>query len=492
MAFETCDIPSNIDSGLDITLPAELAQDISDEAYDGLIDCFVESLNISSPSESFTDSLKFYLKQIFEQEWRYLTNISQEDIFEYIDNALEILIIVNPSEYIKLHNNNGDANVIFNWLHIDFYSSIDTSKFSVDEMKALFLEWIIWGEEVISILEWEEWFQEDKNIIIDKNWAERGYTLWDALEDFWFSDQLLWDAELILWRELNKSETQNLTQMIRYFMYIESSGWYNVSNYEWISSAKWYFQYLTKNGKYLREVRDSDWNWSKWWDWSLEHVASDDVRRVWWTNSYETALKNLPPEIRERQVFQWEIDKIWDTELQSIQERLDLQDLQDPRKLSSSEQTTLFLSDLSNRAWSSALLQKMLAWDITVVDDLYRLHHTNTDSDTESLMLLAWEYIYDTEIQIYSVEWNWITGRIMPWDSITQFFTDLIREFYPATSLTSSAIMSSLSEIPNVKFPWGWKVNISRSTEEWYAYVLELNGDSYMKVDNDWNFSLAE
>lgn len=480
MWFETCDVPDNIEGELDINLPNELSQDISSETYTWLIDCFIESLNISSPSESFTDSLEFYMKQIIQQEWKFLNSISQEDIFEYIDNALDILIIVDPSEYIYLYNNNADANVVFNWLHIDFHNSIDISKFSVGEIKALFEESLITWREAIAILEWDEGFQLDKNIIIDKNWTERWYTLWDALQDFWLWDKLQADIEMIFWRELNQEEIQNITDMIRYFMYVESSGWYNVSNYEWVSTAKWYFQYLTWNWKFLREVRDSDWNWSKWWDWSSEHVASDNVRRVWWTNSYETALLNLPLEIREREVFEWEIQKIWN------------QDIQDPRMLSSDEQITLFLSDLSDRPLSSALLEQMLAWDVSVVDDLYRLHHTNTDSNTEWLMLLAGEYIYDIEIQIYTVEWNWITGRIMPWDSITQFFTDLIKEFNPSTSLTASDIMTSLSAIPNVKFPWWGRINISRTSEEWYAYILELNGEPYMKVDNDWNFSLTE
>ncbi len=347
----------------------------------------------------------------------------------------------------------------------EFFEDIDDV--SYDRVLEWYYQWAYSHSDVMSYFEWDSWFQRDKN---------NGYSYWDALRDVGFSDSLQEDINTIFWRELSQTEVQNLLNMTRYVLYIESSWWYNVANYEWVSTAKWYFQYLTWNWVYLREIMQ-DGNWTQWGDWSWEHNESATVRRVWWTNSYETALTQIPESIQMRNEFQTEIEKRWN------------QEIQDPRALSAENQTILFLSDLRERPWAESHITKMFQWDIEAVEELYRLHHTDTDASTELLMLLAGRDIYGKEIEVYTgTPGSEVQGLILPGTGQAEFFMNLIKIFNPNTSLSQSDVMNSLMKLWDISFPAGWRVGISRTTEEGIAYNLTLNGNDYLKIDNQWEF----
>lgn len=333
----------------------------------------------------------------------------------------------------------------------------------------LYNEWGLEIEEVYRILEWEDWFQEGRN---------DGYSLWDALQEFWFSQWLRRDIDTILGRELTQQECLNLNNMLRYFLYVESSGWYNVANYVWASTAKWYFQYLTWDGGYLRENLVA-WEWQRagrWQDWVQE---TQTVRRIWWNNSYETGLSRIPEWVRSlRPIF---VEEIVKRENPSIQ---------DPRVLSVEEQIILFLSDLRERPGAWELIPRMLSGEIEAVEELYRLHHTAPDRATELRMLLAKRDIYNVEIEVFTsfdngarVEW-----LVLPEVNITEFFYNLIHNFNSGSRLSQDDIMQQLTLLWRVSFNAWAIIQISRSSEEGIAYILHLNGRDYMKVDNDGNF----
>lgn len=399
-------------------------------------------------------------------------------------SALEFYKLDNPDAFALYAQQNSHL-VLFSWREIDIsllVSDITPQNNTIPDMPIeveqddvlspeVVLQWfkerIYTRDQVIEILEWEEGFQEDKN-----NW----YSLSNALDQFWFWDNLQADINTIFWRELTQHETKHLLDMVQYFLYVESSGWYNVSNYEWISTAKWYFQYLSWNWKNLREV-NQDGTWVQWWDWTSQHIESDQVRKVWGTNSYETALSYIPEEITlDRVVFQSEIDKRWN------------QNIQDPRLLSSDEQIILFLSDLGERPWADSHIEDMFQGDTIAVEELYRLHHTNTDEATEFRMLLAGRDVYEIEIKTYQRTWDSVEGLILPWINMTHFFTQLIQEFNPNTSLSSLDIMKSLDRLWNITFQSWSRVNIKRSTQDGIAYILELNDESYLHVLDDGSF----
>jgi hypothetical protein len=253
------------------------------------------------------------------------------------------------------------------------------------EIEGFYNEWMLSHEQAWWFLEWEEGFQEDKN---------DAFSLSDALSTLWFSHTLLARINILFWRELNEQELENLNLMIRFFLFIESngrnistSGWYNVENYAWASSAEWYFQYLTQNGWWLRQTRDVRW-WSNapwntsgsWWNWHAEvDTWNIRVRRFWWYNSYERALNSIPNEIvAGSQVFQWEREKIWNP------------DAQNPMSLSADDQIILFLSDLCNRRWGRECFEDIIWGDRNAIVRLYvEEHHTNVDEATMALVTLA-------------------------------------------------------------------------------------------------------
>lgn len=450
-----------------------------------LVENFIRSnINISSDSDMLDDIIysevfRVMYTWVLESQFS-LDSMSFEDstIFQILYDSVKRFENEYPEEYQE-YSQIWEYIIRFWEIRIDVRNYISVQpkvkQEDIDEVADISLDVLLWWfregiytrEDVMDVLEWEEWFQENKN-----NW----FSFSDALESFWLWEDLKRDINVILWRELNQTEERNLIDMMRYFLYVESSTGYNVSNYEWVSTAKWYYQYLTWNGKFKREVMEGG-RWVRVGDWWANHQESESVRRVWGTNSYETALWHIPSIIIERRnVFSSEIEEIWNPQLQ------------DPRELSADEQTILFLSDLINRPWASSHIPNMLEWDIEAVESLYRLHHTAPDDATELRMLLAARDIYGVEIEVYQSSEKWVVGIVLPGVNITSFFSGLIREINPNTGLSRAEIMSWLESLWNIPFQAGSKIEITRSQEDGVAYILRLNWNNYMQINADKSF----
>lgn len=469
----SCNIPDNTFSGLDnIVLPEGLKDDVISETEFQLMDCFIDSLGISSASEFVTDAVEFSIKQLWLQEFRSIQDPDSEVIHEYLLTWLDILKDVNLREYTRLYNDNSQSYIVINGVSINFHNSLSLNDIWIENMTLLFDEGLLSIQQVYEILEWDEWFQEDEN---------DGFSLWDAIVTFGISPDLERDIRIILerdvWVELDSTEYNNLINMLRYFLYIESSGWYNVANYEWISSAQWYFQYLTRNGRFLRE----ELIWQEWHNagrWQSDYEETSHVRRVWGNSSFETGLLRIPGTVIEsRPDLQNQLALRWLPEYQNIM------------SLRAEDQIILFLSDLIERPWvNREHIMRMLRWDVEAVEELYRLHHTNTDNETEVRMLFAAQEIYGREIHEYTREWDSVRWIILPWVNMTWFFHSLISELNPNTWLSHDDVMQSLTQIENIRFQAWWTISISRSQEEWYAYIMRHNDRDYMKVSDEWDF----
>lgn len=413
METPSCNLPDNRFSGLDIQLPEELLSEVQDDTRMYLQDCFIESLNIRWGLDSFVNVFKEIVQWFWNQEFYLLSGLDWDYVRDLIFQAVSIFRESNRVEYEKLRLDNGLSFLIVNQMSINFNSMlipydnydleilaeliswatvwIDEYEWRVDPETVLKLveNGILSRDEAWNFLEWKEWFQENRN-----NW----YSLADGLTDLWFSQELLSRIDIIFWRELNNQELNNLNLMIRFFLFIESNwlqysdtGGYNVANYAWVSSAEWYFQYLTQNGWWLRQVRDIRWGDSAPWvshgEWRTGNVEITTwnirSRKFWWSNSYETALERIPDEIiNSSEVFQWELEKIQQPDLQS------------PMKLSADDQITLFLSDLCNRSWWLSCLEDILSWNLISMIHLYvRKHHTDVDGRTMNLVTQAGQKI---------------------------------------------------------------------------------------------------
>lgn len=343
MWLESCDIPDNTFTGLDIVLPDELKDEVISETEWDLLDCFVESLEISSSSDTIEWLFKEIMKGYLRQESRYYDWVSIENINDYLDISLWDLKEINPEEYIKLYNDISKSYILVNGVSINFHNRLYISDFSLEDVVLLYNEWILSRDEAFWILEWEEGFQEDKNIIIDtETWKERWYNLSDALDEFGFSEEFLTSMGEITGRDMDEHAQERLLLMTQFFLKIESRGWYNIMHDTWASSAEWYLQYVHKNGR-LRIDRNDE-NEVTWYEWL--------------TNSFETWLRKIPDSLLTRHDWlwkaeqwswvylrMWEWESIEDFELRALWNQND----QSPIALTVEEQLLLTFNDLYSR-----------------------------------------------------------------------------------------------------------------------------------------------
>jgi len=346
MAFETCEIPDNSDSGLDIILPDELKDEIISETEFDLAKCFVESLDIQWWSDVVTELLRQVLIVLWSQ-WRYKNiELNQELLENAVEWVLGMLKNADPRKYIDLHRNNVSAYVDVNGVRIDFSSALSLEGISLWLVRELHEEWFISKDEAFTILEWSDWFQEDKNLIIDNNsWRERWYNLSDALVEFWFSENFLSSMREVTWRDMNEQDQERLLLMSRFFLQIESRGWYNITHDTWASSAEGYLQYVHKN-----------------WRLSVQRGEENEVVSYeWLTNSFETWLRKLPDSLLARHEWlriaesdSWVYLRMQEGESIELFEQRILrnQNNQSPLSLSAEEQLLLTFNDLYSR-WST-------------------------------------------------------------------------------------------------------------------------------------------
>jgi len=379
MWLESCDTPDNTLSGLDIIVPEELKDEVISETEWELVKCFIESLNITWWSEIVNGLAQQVLIVLWEQ-WRYQHISLDADLIGRLVNwVLELLKDTDIREYFRLFRDDSQSFLVINWETIDFSDQLNVSDFHIDDIRFLFSEWLISKDEAAWMLEWEDGFQEDKNLVIWDDGRERGYNLSDSLTEFWFSENFLISMREITGREMNQQDQERLLLMLRFFLQIESRGWYNIKHDTWASSAEWYLQYVHKNGR-LAVVRN-DANEVTWYEWL--------------TNSFETWLRKLPDSLLNRYSWlarveqqSWVYLQMWEWEsIDSFESRaLQKQNKQSPISLSSQEQLLLTLNDLyirdSTDEYFTTLFESQNDFDIekAIIDLYVQEHHAGINT----------------------------------------------------------------------------------------------------------------
>jgi hypothetical protein len=159
----------------------------------------------------------------------------------------------------------------------------------------------------------------------------------------------------------DKEILTNLEIFTVVFLHIESS-WRNISNVWWVSSAEWYFQFLTDNGKYNEK--------KEWLNSSFQ---------TWLTRTRRKYINEMNNEVEFNSRF-WKENKL-------------SADKQDPKNLSAENQTILFLSDITAK-WRS--IWKVDIWEFMkliftesnswALWRIYKvLHHTDPDVKTKKV-----------------------------------------------------------------------------------------------------------
>ncbi len=247
----------------------------------------------------------------------------------------------------------------------------------VANLKRLHAEWKVTTRQIWETLGGWVGFQVYRN---NEMWLS------NAIDMFGLPDTLIDSIRKILGRKkLTSSQIKNIEKMLQYFLFIESNSnrwyrtkwWYNVANYAQISSAKWYLQYLHRNGKYRR--------------------------RKWLTNSFETALRRVDqagmmdkyPNLFSMYAASWTFQKKGIKEsVKSFEDRV--QRVQNPMFLSAEEQMVLFFCDIVWKRGGKQILEKIVDGDSKQVIKMYaKLHHTDErERETQKLAQEAHTAVY--------------------------------------------------------------------------------------------------
>ncbi len=244
-------------------------------------------------------------------------------------------------------------------------------------LKRLHAEWKVTTKQIWENLGGGVGFQVYRN---DEMWLS------NAIDLFGLPNTLVDSIRKILGRsELTPSQIKNIEKMLQYFLFIESNSnrwyrtkwWYNVANYAQISSAKWYLQYLHRNGKYRRNK--------------------------WLTNSFETALRRVNqsgmmdeyPDLFSMYATSWTFQEKWVKEsVTSFEDRV--QRVQNPMLLSAEEQMVLFFCDIVWKNSGKEILEKIVDGNSKQVIKMYaKLHHTDErEKQTQKLAQEAYRVVY--------------------------------------------------------------------------------------------------
>ncbi len=338
------------------------------------------------------------------------------------------------------------------------------------KMKAL---WVINSiDDIYDIFEWENWLKPwwiMLNKLIDKfGLSEK--TIKSIKE---ISKHHL---DLNIWNE----EIENLKQLLKVFLMIESSWWYNIDIYSWESSASGYYQYLVGNGKFVenKTLKRKEWN----------------------TSSYETALKRIiEPVLNNFPALKLEKSKIWKPEDQNL------------KKLSASEQTVLLISDLFWNPKTKKLIELSLKWDIYKIRELYiKFHHRAPDNITLKLIddkfieLFPW---YDkskarksnykivnskntTRKVSYKLRYGKTTNiEVKSWDTPWKLIYNLIKKINPSSSFKNvSEVVSSIEQTWVIMINIGDKIEIKRVLNKGYAYQISIKNKPKFFIDEEKKF----
>lgn len=234
----------------------------------------------------------------------------------------------------------------------------------------------------LSLIEPEGWFQIEPEGWFQKNQV----SLWKSLEDIGIPENIHMLVAKILEKDIKEIPEKRIQKFLQFFLYIESSGGYNVANYARKSSAKGYFQYLTMNGKWKKNER-----------WIM-------TRRG---NSYESAIRRFARIMRKMYLSQSKKKKLM-VDILNIKEVKMLypniaqqsklekqQEKQNPMVLSSEEQIALFLSDILQNPKSKKYIHDIFFKTntnktVAAIQWMYaHVHHSNPDGSTKKLIKTA-------------------------------------------------------------------------------------------------------
>lgn len=124
MWWESCDIPDNVFSGLDITIPEELKSSVVSKTQAELSDCFIESLDLQSGSQEYLVFVKKILLNIWAR-WAYSKVVFDEAFTQkLITLTIEHFKDSNPAEYNRLKSNPQDSYIIINGVVINFHNKL--------------------------------------------------------------------------------------------------------------------------------------------------------------------------------------------------------------------------------------------------------------------------------------------------------------------------------------------------------------------------------
>lgn len=403
MWLEACntshELPDNTFSGLDIRLPDEFKSEVNNETHNELVDCFVESLDISAWSERLDLLLRNVLKILWKDfnfrdsksdgEWK----MNGEFFDRIIDGVIGIIQQKYPKEYEWLRESPSNSQVFINGVHINFYNKLETyaPRKSTRPIKR--------PDNLISsyFLELEDggWFQREKN---------EGLTLAGAYEKYGFPEDLKHWIDLLVSEiydeqtELNHSQVEQLKKMILFVIKIESYGWYNVVLNDSVRTS-WYYQFQVKDGEMWKEIFDfkskafrSAGLW-KAGDKERKILKWDEkewVRKVWRMWSYEQALKSLPASVLEYFPALKKQFLLVDNKPPTNWWIVDKTTWLNPELLNSTEQTVLFLSNIYTKdgRQSKELFMEVINGNDNAIIDLYRaIHHADkSNKETEKVV----------------------------------------------------------------------------------------------------------
>lgn len=295
---------------------------------------------------------------------------------DILTNAL-VLFSTDYSTQYKQYYDSGLHIITFGDIYIDISWLLDHTVKKEDILQAQHRpEHLI--NSVFQDIEWENWFQKEKN------W---GVTLSDAYGEYWFPEDLKKWIEIFFkekyWEDfvLKTSWEQQIKKLIRFVLEVESHGWYNIVLDDRVRTS-WYYQFQVNDWKIWKEIydfrsktfREIDWGWKKN-DKEVKIVTWENkqwIRKVHKKSSYELWLSSLPESILER--FWW---------LREQTQYIGEHQVQQPETLSSTEQTILFLSNIYTKGndISKELFSKILDWDDIAIIEIYReIHHWDTSN----------------------------------------------------------------------------------------------------------------
>lgn len=371
MWVESCHLPDNTFSGPNIQLPEKLRNEVSSQAREELMNCFISSLHIDTPDENFKNIFIQVLKDVWKQEFHllsvldndYMENILYQAVQEYYTTLPAWSVLDPENSYIVVNG------YVFHYSHI---SNDNESSFAPEISPRPQSRPEDLMNQYFAFLEGDTWLQKDKN---------NELTLADAYKQYGFPEDLqhavhLFSSEIYGKSvELTPLQMAQVQKLISFVLKVESYGGYNVVLDDRVRTSG-YYQFQVLDGKWGKEKYDFETQTfhdaGKWEDGDkgvkiVKWKNKRWVRKVRRLSSYEQALNSVPDSILQLL-----------PSLQAQRRYIGEPQNQRPEALSTTEQTILFLSNIYFK-WgerSKTLFKKIISGNNEAIIDLYReIHH---------------------------------------------------------------------------------------------------------------------